>query len=339
MHKILHHADPDGLMSAAIVMTHLRKRGVTYEDIETVPVNYGQDLLSRVEQGDRVYLVDFSIQPIVQFETLVARVGQENFVWIDHHETAIKASEQSAKVGNLSGLRRVMDSSPRVTGDSTIHKVAACELCHDYFFTDFERPLFLTYLGDWDTWRHADIPETRAVPTQHFFNSIPMTKEGALYLSQQYDTALEQLRAGAKDAVLAQTLEMCVKGEAIGEYVDVQNAIKADLLAFEGTFAGKYRAVFINAQGSSKLFDTVFDPAKHDLMVRYVFEKGGYFTVVLYARGDNVKGIHCGEVSKELGKKSQSDPGCGGGHAGAGGFQTTWLHFSTLVERDDGLII
>ena len=68
---------------------------------------------------------------------------------------------------------------------------------------------------------------------------------------------------------------------------------------------------------NSKLFDSVYDPAKHHLMITFVRLKlpSHKWTVSLYSTRDDVD---CGEIAKAFG---------GGGHKGAAGFQCVDLPF------------
>ena len=66
-------------------------------------------------------------------------------------------------------------------------------------------------------------------------------------------------------------------------------------------------AVFLNRRGNSLMFDSIYDPTKHKLMVGYEHD-GQKWTVSLYTTHDDVD---CSEIAKSMG---------GGGHAKAAGF-------------------
>ena len=69
---------------------------------------------------------------------------------------------------------------------------------------------------------------------------------------------------------------------------------------------------------NSKLFDSVYDPDKHHMMVTFVRMKlpAEKWTVSMYSTREDVE---CGEVAVKYG---------GGGHKGAAGFQCDKLPFS-----------
>ena len=66
---------------------------------------------------------------------------------------------------------------------------------------------------------------------------------------------------------------------------------------------------------NSRLFDSVWDPEVHDVMVTFQRTPQRQWTVSLYSTKDNVD---CGAVAEAFG---------GGGHKGAAGFQCNQLPF------------
>ncbi len=85
-------------------------------------------------------------------------------------------------------------------------------------------------------------------------------------------------------------------------------------MSFETTFKG-LRAIVINKPiSNSKVFDSVWDESKHDIMIIFGC-KPGSFKYSLYSTKDNVD---CSDIARLFG---------GDGHKGAAGFHSDMLLF------------
>lgn len=73
----------------------------------------------------------------------------------------------------------------------------------------------------------------------------------------------------------------------------------------------------IKGSQNSKVFDSVYDPEKHHMMITFCRLKppAGKWTVSMYSTRDDVD---CGAIAKSF----------GGGHKGAAGFQCDSLPFA-----------
>jgi nanoRNase/pAp phosphatase (c-di-AMP/oligoRNAs hydrolase) len=69
-----------------------------------------------------------------------------------------------------------------------------------------------------------------------------------------------------------------------------------------------WRAIICNGYDGSPLFDSVYNPDEHDIMISYIQRKDGTWSYGMYSDKPEV---HCGEIAKKYG---------GGGHKGASGF-------------------
>jgi len=131
----LHHNDQDGHCAGAIVRRRFGSDVVLYEIDYGLPVPW-----NALNAAETVVLTDFSL-PRADMETLYHTKG-ENFIWIDHHISAMKE----------------MADLP-LNGTQNLQK-AGCVLTWEYFFPDEPVPPAVKYVGDRDIWRF-DYPETR----------------------------------------------------------------------------------------------------------------------------------------------------------------------------------
>lgn len=157
--KIVYHgADLDGKCSAAIVLKALGKK-----DVELIPYNYGEFPFEKIEIGEKVVVVDCSLD----FEKLFEYTT--NIIWIDHHVTAIDKYDGL----ELKGLRRV--------------GTAACELTWEYFMDDSEMPEVVKYLGDYDVWKFALGEPTKILQTGlRLYDTEPTSDNWDQWLDEDY---------------------------------------------------------------------------------------------------------------------------------------------------------
>lgn len=127
-----HHNDPDGHASGAIVRYALHKDVLLIEsDYDATPIPW-----EKVGKADRIIVVDFSFPK----EEMLRLADGREFIWIDHHISAIREFEQLSK--EWDGIR---DTSE-----------AACVLTWKYFFPDQTTPHAIVLIGDRDIWRWAE---------------------------------------------------------------------------------------------------------------------------------------------------------------------------------------
>lgn len=275
---LYHRADLDGLCSGAIV-------SMFEKNCRMVGIDYGEKYdPPKPEEVEKLYLVDFSFQPIEKMIELADYIGREKIIWIDHHKSAI---EEARRVG--------LDSLP---GAREIGK-AGCELAWEYFNPSTTTPEAVTLLGRYDVW---DI------------------KDGVLAF--QYG-----MRAKVKDIfsptwttllanhaqALATTKEILREGEAILEYVKLDNEKYLASCGFESQLEG-HTAIVLNRLASSQAFEGNYDPSKHDMMIAFV-RKNAAWRISLFSTKDSVD---CSAIAKKYG---------GGGHKGAAGFICDALPF------------
>ena len=248
-----------------------------FPECEMIGVDYPDKLdLGNIRGDERVAVVDFSFSR----DEMVALNAKANLFWCDHHKSALEKMEGVV-----------------VPGLQEIGK-AGCELTWGYLHKNEPVPTAVYLLGRYDVWDHEDLD---VLPFKYGMrmneNTLP---ESSIWEACFYDN----------DFIL-NTLD---RGHTILDYELKQNALIAKGMSFETTFKG-LRAICINKPfPNSKVFDSVWDESKHDIMIIFGY-KPGSFKYNLYSTKDNVD---CSEIAKLFG---------GGGHKGAAGFHSDMLLF------------
>jgi oligoribonuclease NrnB/cAMP/cGMP phosphodiesterase (DHH superfamily) len=98
------------------------------------------------------------------------------------------------------------------------------------------------------------------------------------------------------------------EGHTIINYVEADYEKYMSEYSFEARFLD-LKAICVNQGGGGSMsFDSIYNPEKHDVMVRFVMVPSGMWKISLYTTKDD---IDCSEIAKSFG---------GGGHAKAAGF-------------------
>lgn len=274
-----HSADFDGICSGAIVKKAIPK-------VELRGYDYGQEFPWEEIKGRHVIMVDVSLQPFSEMERLAKEAGE--LTWIDHHKTAIEEKLKSEV--EIFGVR--------------IEGRAACELTWQWFFSDRLMPRAVQLLGRYDVWDHED-PDV-----------LPFQYGARAHIKNGVEDSIWRFLLDNDDAYI---WKIVGAGRLILEYQIGQDAIAAKAKCFETIIKGPpdadgwrrpLGAIACNhGPSNSKVFDSVFDPAKHDLMMPFYLKKDGRWKVSLYSEKPDVD---CGAIAKQYG---------GGGHRGAAGFR------------------
>jgi len=282
---IYHKDDLDGLCSAAILLHEM-------PEIELYGMTYGDKVPWDLIKGREVYMCDFSLDSMEDMWRTVE--VSEFFVWIDHHVSAIKRYEE--KVQDV--------DRPFIFGKREIGK-SGCELTWEFFHPDEEIPEFIELLGAYDTWRNADKIRWNdcIVPFEYGMLSNVTTPSSLIWKALFFEPDASRLINNIME-----------KGRVIVAYNKQADAAYAEDYSYEADFEG-LRAICINStKHSSLVLESVYDPAKHDIMVVYTQLSSGY-RVSLYATKPEVD---CSKIAVKYG---------GGGHAPASGFATSVLPF------------
>jgi oligoribonuclease NrnB/cAMP/cGMP phosphodiesterase (DHH superfamily) len=215
---------------------------------------------------DRMILCDISL-PKDEMESHAKRLGK-NFVWIDHHISAIKENEGL----DCAGLRQT--------------DRAACELTWLYLFKEeHTMPVTVLLLGVYDSWRNKD---------QNFWDETVIPFQYGMRLKcNSFETFPHEmlLRINSTEAVVS-------VGKILLAYQKQQDVF-ACRASFERTFKG-LRAICLNSGGmNSNTFLSVWNEDKYDLMISFFYNgHQDFFNVSLYSTKSNVD---CSVLAKEMG--------------------------------------
>lgn len=289
---IYHSKDLDGLTCGAIMLHR-------YPEIKLIGFDYGEDIWDKLK--------DYPPQPVIIADVSLAITEDSNemmklgrwcngeVTWIDHHKSAIEAFEQTTGprqpgVYVVEGFGKVVVEIGR----------AACEIAWEYLLRmqrrDPEMPEAIKLLGEYDTWRNQD--------KEHWENEVMPFQYGMRMHCTSPESFPTSVFVNGKT-----TLEAIKRdGMIILRYQKQMNERAASMTAFELNFEG-YRAICMNNGGAnSQLFASVYDEAKHDIMLPFVYN-GKYWVFSIYSTNP---AIDCSVLAKKYG---------GGGHRQAAGFQ------------------
>ena len=292
-----HSSDLDGKMSAAIVQSFNK-------DCELIPINYGDVfpwnlfVNDKNDNSELVYMVDFSLQP---FEKMLNLMSVCRLVWIDHHDTAIRAS-----------LENQGKQSAGLAGGSLRVGIGACQLVWQYF-TDREIPLPVRALARYDVWDHdwvdhnSDLIRGDVLDFQYGVQAnLPKG------LEQQIEYLKLWLNVNSRAGMRA-TID---EGRAILKYIRANNYEYGRMHAYKTQIDGFFATAINKGMASSLLFESLNIPDNH-VRIAYCQLPSGQWTVSLYSKG-TVGSVHVGNIAKKYG---------GGGHENAAGFQCDELPF------------
>ncbi len=281
---IYHSKDLDGYCSGAIVK-------LKYPDAKLIGFDYGQTLpMEEIPEGEAIIMIDVSLPMDKMYE--LAKHSKFKLTWIDHHISAINDFKKYVGEGE-SFCNPVLEDG-----------ISACEGGWKYLFPDVFMPTAVKLLGEYDTWRNQDKDrwDNAIMPFQYgmrLFCSSPETFPKELF--DWYDIITDN-----------PVYKIIHNGKLILDYQNTQNERAAKTLSFEIEFEG-LRAICLNSGGAnSQLFSSVYDEAKHDIMIPFVFS-GKHWTFSLYTTKDE---IDCSVIAKSKG---------GGGHKKAAGFKLSEL--------------
>lgn len=285
---IYHSADLDGWCSGAITRMAVEKsRNLP---IRMIPWDYGEPI---PELDGPVYMTDISFPPSV-----MKNLAESNgLVWIDHHASAIKDSEEHGYSG-VDGVRKVGDS--------------ASLLAWRHFF-GHDVPDVVKWVDLFDVWKKDN-------EFGHTWDQIMVMQYGMRYMMCDPSKLTPYIAWCENFKKMCESL--FVHGTVVLDYLRKQNEIeckRAFLIGFHGL---KFLA--LNHSGNSETFKSVATP-EHDGLMMFKFS-GNNYRVSLYRNELSEKSmdLDLSVIAKRLG---------GGGHAGACGFE---VHTMDLVYKNHG---
>lgn len=262
-----HSADHDGHTSAAIIKKMI-------PDVKLYGINYDERFPWKdISKEDTVYMVDFSLEPIDRMIHLQSICKE--LIWIDHHISQIEEAEKNNF--NPNGLR--------VVGKS------GCVLTWEYCFKDKSIPIGVHLLGRFDVWDHSD---ARTLPFEY----------GMLLEDTDPTNDLLWNKLFADDEEFIKRI--LIRGQVIYDYQMMIDSRLAGSNTYEIVFKD-LRCLMINSpRCSSLLFQSKYNPKKHDIMMAYSIKPDGV-SISFYSDKPE---IDVSKLAKSFG---------GGGHAGAAG--------------------
>jgi hypothetical protein len=229
-------------------------------------------------------MVDFSVDIEGMFHILN---NSKEFIWIDHHKTAIDAARAKGLHNMVHGIQEV--------------GVAGCELTWQYVNPGDIIPPAVHHLGRYDVFSFTKGSDV--LPFQYGMRSLltdPSQKESEHLWNTLFQPTLEG----------DQMLEFIVQdGKTILRYLKADQAKVAKRFAYRGEFDDIPALCINHAPGGSMIFNSIWEK-NCPLMVAYGQLPDKRWIVHLYSNDSN---IDCGALAREHG---------GGGHRGAAGYVT-----------------
>ena len=247
---IYHSRDLDGWTSAAIVKDR-------YPNAELIPWDYGNPIPPfNPHNYDLIFLVDIS------FPAGVMQAMPGHTVWIDHHPSAIKDSQEN-RYDHLRGTRN--------------HMYAACELTWEFLHDKQLMPDGVHLVGMYDSFRHKREPLAYQREVMNFQYAA------RTYITNPYEAA---------SLLIMNTQPWIDAGDHIFEYMKTEavsianSSFPVKILGHKGRMVN---AVRFNPANFEIEYDTDFFGCFH-----YTGEK---WVVSLYSNGK----VDCSVICKELG--------------------------------------
>ncbi|HEY86290.1 MAG TPA: hypothetical protein G4N96_14390, partial [Chloroflexi bacterium] len=219
--------------------------------VELHEIDYGRPIpWDKIEAAETVIITDFSLPKDDMLKIYEAK--GENFIWIDHHISAIEEMSDFESIAGLRALDR-----------------AACVLTWQYFLPESSVPAAVLFIGDRDIWQF-DYPQTRV------FSEGLSAEDTAVNNNALWDALL------SNDQELVQRL--IEKGEILLDARLKQIAYHVDTYGFALDFDG-YNTLAVNLPGNGDIGHYIcslgYDVA---YVYRDNFQDGQVFTnVTLYS--------------------------------------------------------
>lgn len=247
---VIHHNDADGICAAAIV-------NYFEGNCHMHSINYGYDVPWKlIKRAKRVYMVDFGLQPFSDMLRLKEMFGDE-FIWIDHHKTAIEEMEKSGQT--FRGIQEIGE--------------AGCELTWRWFDQTTPIPKTVRMLGRYDVWDldyHEDV-----MPFQTGIRFMDPAADERIFWNILFDESESNYQ------------NILQKGKVCLEYQTTNNTNYCNSHAFDIEWEN-YRFLAANSlNNNSQLFDSKFNHHDYDAVLSFGYTNGG-ITVSMYTDKPNV---------------------------------------------------
>jgi len=246
-----HSSDLDGQCSGALIK-------MEYPECEMYGLDYGDDFpWDIIKQNETVFLVDFSLKPYIETVYLAELLGN-NFIWIDHHISAMNTIEteySKRNNGRINGIRRI--------------GTAACELTWEYLHPTKEIPTFVKLLGRYDVWDHSD---PRTLPFQYGIKQYDTSPESGIWIGVWFNNIVTGV---------------IQEGETILKYINRDYERNINKFAFDVDFDG-YKCIAVNIPcANSRIFDGIGNKDQYDIMITFGFQNGSW-RIRLYSDKEDI---------------------------------------------------
>lgn len=294
---VIHHNDPDGWCSGAIVARYAEPHAIRHVPTLFVEADYAKlkdsawlnDLLDRCDHQNAgtIFVVDFSL-PIPAMELLHA-TGR--LVWIDHHASCKDYPTHYA------GLREFREK-----------EAAACELAWRYCNPDVPLPLAVELIADYDAWKMRRRDECNALIVAV---NAAQPQPGDIFWHGLLDVP------GGPANTTANAQRLVEEGRVMIRYRHGYCRGLCQSIGFETEFHSLRCFALNAARMGSAMFGERFK--QYPACLSFFYD-GRRFTVSVYSDRPDVD---CAAICKEHG---------GGGHKGAAGFTCETLPFKREGE-------
>jgi uncharacterized protein len=276
MSLCIHHDDLDGCCSAAIV-------GMFDNTCTFIEADYRRFPIEDIKKNEILFIVDYSPQPVELWDKVLEIT--KNVIWIDHHETAINASNEY--------LEKIQLTYPPMRGiRNTLH--CGAWLTWDHCFPGRFKPSVLNIIDKWDRWVHEDNADILAfVAGMKVEDMSPTSSIWKDLLNNNMITESTAIQNVIRSGMPIRKFEIQQDYNDINKYHYT--------IEFEG-----YHCIVLNTtKSSSKIFENAHIMSMGDICIAWNFD-GKMYTVHLYS-----KTVKVNDIAKKYG---------GGGHVGAAGF-------------------
>lgn len=310
--KIIYHNDLDGICAAAIFLRWARGQEGGDKVVEVIPMDYATPFsTARFDKGEKVVIVDYSLEKPGDMERLIRRVGKESILWFDHHDTHLQEAVDHG-----------YDDIPGARFEGKEGDPPGCAMAWCHCYPDHPVPRAVELVGLYDVWEHED---TAVVPFHEGLQSRLNHPSDAMW------GVLISFPGGAVpvEDTGANIVKVISEGHAIlrRQHMRYTDLVKDCAFDAELTLKDELLPVLAlnhySPDGGSRALDSSFDPRLHACMVVFSWW-GHYWRVSFYKNDEAIKAYepesltptHLGELAKALALECG---GRGGGRASAAG--------------------
>lgn len=297
MKIISHSADADGRLSAYLVGRHFND----FNPEDYIMTDYGKhdDIFSKISRNELVYVCDFSFENGPEDMKKLLEITK-NVVWIDHHESSIKAYGEFGK--DIPGLRIVGTAACMLVWFylylKSVPLLTTQEECEKYYE---EAPFLVRLVHDNDVWRH-EYSQSRYFKLG--LDSYNLVNPWDIRWTFLYEHKSEVSTLISEGGVIARYRD------SIGKYACDNYGFECEINGFKG-FA------LNNPFGGSPWFGDIIK--EYDFVCAFNYNGNSKeWSYSFYS--DNTTGANCYEIAKSLNPK-------GGGHYHAAGCSLKELIF------------